>query len=376
MAQDIMSKIMKLLERANHPNTPPAEAALAAERAEALMAQHQIDRMDLKPEEKSKVVQDHWDLRLGDTDSNFHWHIRSLMEAVLKHCGIRVHPTAGWVKDEDGNTDYSSRRFTVVGFPEDMAYAEQIWYRVFLEFVRSLNPKWDSSKSLGENSYHFLRAGIKWSAIWRAAFDNQPETGYPSPRGGRTVIIADPAKTKYNSSLKQAVKEYMQDNELGEYSAHTQRHNTYRNSFVESYSSTIRRRLRDMRAKAKEQVSDSDKFALALRTTEQQVDDEFYRLFPEFDPEVQKRRRAAEAAAEAERWASLTPAQQQAEMKRRADEEARWARAARNARSNYRRVRVNDSYDSAAYERGQQAGNRVNLNIDAEVKKTERKVLG
>lgn len=377
MAQDIMSKIMKLLERANHPSTPAAEAELAAERAEALMAQHQIDRMDLKPEEKSKIAKDYWDLRLGDADNNFHWHIRSLMEAVLKHNGIRVHPTAGYVKDENGNTDYNTRRFTVVGFPEDMAYAEQIWYRVFLEFVRSLNPKWDSSKSLGENSYHFLQAGIKWSVIWRVAYENQPATGYPSPRGKRTVVLSDPAKAKYNSSLKQAVKEYMEDAKLGEYSAHTQRHNTYRNSFVESYSSTIRHRLRDMREKAKEQVSDSDKFALALRTTEEQVDEEFYRLFPDFDPEVQRRRRAEADAERKREWEAMTPEQQQAQLKAEAEREARWEREANRRRRNYRSVRMNDGYDSAAYERGRQAGNRVNLNIDPEVKKqSERKVLG
>lgn len=376
MAQDVMSKIMKLLERANHPATPPAEAALAAERAEALMAQHQIDRMDLKPEEKSKVIQDHWDLRTGDADSNFHWHIRSLMESVLKHCSIRIHPDTTYAKDDLGRPDYSTRRFTVVGFPEDMAYAEQIWYRVFQEFVRSLNPKWDSSKSLGENAYHYLRAGIKWSVIWRVAYDNQPETGYANSKTKRTVIIADPATTKYNSSLKQAVKEYMEENKLGEYSAHTQRHNTYRNSFVESYSSTIRNRLREIRSKAKDQVSDSDKYALALRTTEQQVDDEFYRLFPEFDPENQRRRREAERVERQRIWDAMSDAEKQAVLAAEAEREERYRKAQEKARRTHRNMRSTAStYDSAAYERGQQAANRVKLTIDAEVKETEREAL-
>jgi hypothetical protein len=290
--QNVMSKIMKLLERANHPGTPLVEAQSCADKAEQLMAQHQIDRMDLKPEDRSKVVKDEWILNVGGMEGNFRYHLVVLLETITKHCKIRMNHTSKSVKDENGNVDYSRRAYVLVGFPEDLSYAEQIWFRVFKEFVTSINPQWDGSKSLGENCYAMLSAGFKWGEIWGMAYRLQPTDGY-AMRSGRNIMIADPATTKYNSSLKKAVKEYMEDAGIGEYTSHTQRHNVYRNNFAQSFSDTIGSRLRDQRKKAEEVVSDSDKYALALRTTEEQVDEEFYRLFPEYDPDVQRKKREA-----------------------------------------------------------------------------------
>jgi hypothetical protein len=132
-----------------------------------------------------------------------------------------------------------------------------------------------------------------------------------------------------------------------------------------------------MRRKAQETVGDSDRFALAIIDTKEQVDAEFYRLFPEFDPEVRRQQTEAEEWRRAVIWASLSPAEQAKILKEQAREEARWRRRAASARSNYGRIRENpyENVENAAWGRGRRVADKVNLRDDGEVKKQNRKGL-
>ena len=362
--QKVMSRVMKLLELANDPNATKAERDLAQEHADRLMAQHMIDRMDLKPEEKSKVVQDTWDLRVGDAGTEFHYHVIELMGIVLKHCGVRLHPKYTYAKDAEGRADWQTRRFTVVGFPEDMAYAEQIWFRVFRDFVMNVNPQWDVSKPLSENVYAFIKAGFSWIDTYRIGRKAQyPEWPEKMPNGGPRL------RTAYKEALAKR----------GESFQKTRTRDAYRATFVQSYGSTIRRRLMELRDKAKETVSDADKFALAVRTTKEQVDEEFYRLYPEYDPAVIKRIREAEEFEAACMFAALSPEEQKAVIAMAEKEQAEYERKyqarlrrAERARRNYGTVREKATYDHAAWERGREVGNKVNLNVDPEVDEKKR----
>lgn len=326
--ESVMSRVMKLLALAEDEGASPAERELAAQHAENLMAQHMIDRMDLKAEEKSKVVKDTWSLNLGDADWEFRAAIRQLVLAILRHNNIRFYPKLDYGKDENGHTDFDVEVWTIVGFPEDIAYAEAIWFRVFREFVMSVSPKWDPSKSLGENAYHFTRAGHKWRAIWQLAYDNGHN-------------IAAPGSVQYiPSTLKREVRKYMDENGLGEYEAHTQSHKKYRTSFAESFAGTISYRLRQMRAEAGKSTGQSGKFEVALRSTMEYVDEEFDRLFP--------------------------------------DVKEMFARAAAADRGRPRRrhkIRVDNTYNEAAWKRGSEAAARVDLSISTEVRTKKAREL-
>jgi Protein of unknown function (DUF2786) len=369
--QKVMSRVMKLLELANDPNTSEHERQLAAEHAERLMAQHMIDRMDLKPEAKSKVVQDTWDLIVGDVDGEFRYHLKALMEMVLKHNGIRVHPKSSYAKNEDGTTNYKVQQYTIVGFPEDVAYAEAVWFRIFKEFVMNISPQWDASKPLSENVYAFIKAGYSWIDTYRIGRRIQ-FTEWPAqmPNGG--------------PRLRRAYKEAL--DARGESFQKTRTRDAYRATFVQSYGSTIGQRLRDMRDKAKETVSDGDKFALAIRTTKERVDEEFYRLWPEYDPEVLRRMREAEAREAAEAYERLSPEEKklmaeehEAATKAQVEADRKWEARMNRAsarRRNYGTVREKASFDHAAWERGHSVASKVNLNVDAEVKNRKKGELG
>lgn len=388
--EDAMSQVMKLLSLAADPNTSEHERKLAEEHAERLMLQHTIDRMELKAEEKSRISQETWEVRIGDATqafqeqhSEYGYSILRLVEDVLRHCHIRIHPNYAFGKvDGTSRTDFGLRVLTVVGYPEDISYANRIWFNVFKAFVGNVNPTWDDSKHLGENCHNFLSAGFKWGKIWQIAFDRQPKTGYKLSRS--TVIIPDPKTNKYCSSLKAATKEYLLS-QGKEYISHTQRHEAYRTSFARSYSSTITKRLQEMRRKAEHEVGDSDRYALALVDTDKQVQAEFYRLYPEYDPAVRKRQQEEEAfkawCKAAELWQSMTPEEQQKayldaakEAERIAKEEAaaekRYQSRKSTANRNFRTVRApkySPGFDQSAWARGNDAASKVNLNVHEQV---------
>lgn len=313
-----MSQVMKLLALAADENASPGERELAAQNAENIMAKHMIDRMDLKPEEKSKAIKDTWTINLGDTDFEFRDAIRQLVVSILRHNNIRFYPQIAWGKNEHGHTTPDIEVWTIVGLPEDIAYAEAIWFRVFREFVMNIAPKWDPSKSLGYNAYNFTRAGYKWRAVWYMAYDSGHK-------------IAQPGTVEYiPSALKREVRKYMDDNGLGEYEAHTQSHKKYRTSFAQSFAGTIAHRLRQMRAEAGK-VTDKDRFALALRSNAEYIDEEFDKMFPEVNGMLE-------------------------------------AIARKVARENRRgRMRVDRTFNEAAWQRGTEAANKVDLRISTEV---------
>lgn len=358
----VMTKIMALLERAEHPSTPVAEANLCRDKAEALMAQHMIDRMDLTPEEKTTAVKDSWEIHIGD-NHEFNASIMKLLQEVLVHCGIRMHNSIPFVKKDDGTTDYERRAVTIVGFPEDVAYAERIWFNVFRTFVENVNPRWDASKSLSENVYAFMKSGFSWQQVHDIAYAARDDHYGLPPRG-------EGGGSKLHKAYKQALAE------RGEEWHVTRRNKAYRSSFTRSYADTIGTRLSSMRTKAKETVSDKDKFALAVISTQEQVDAEFYRLFPEYDPKVRAERRERMTFEAACAFAALSEEEQKyviaEDARLRAEDDRRWRAASARSRRNFNSMRASDRTDPDAWARGKAVAETVSLRVDAEVKKTKR----
>lgn len=399
--QSMMSRIMKLLERANHPSTPPDEAALCNERAERLMAQHMIDRMDLKAEDKAKIISTTWDINVGSVKSNdtsdwndYGFTMVNLAMDILKHCNIRPQTNTSYKKvatELDGvtKTDYSIRVVTLVGYPEDIAYADRIWFNVYKAFVTNINPTWQpEAGKLGENVHNFQSAGYKWPEIWQVAWRHQqqkrkdnPNWSYINPATLKMIPVGDPASKTGYSGLKQSVRDY-HEQQGTQYQRHTQRHQVYRSSFVQSFTSTIRHRLSDIRAEAMrnktgEDNVDNDRYALAVVDTKEQIDREYYRLFPDEDPEVQRRKHEERMAEAQAAYDALSDEEKAAKMAAALAAEARRqqqeAKDSKSRRRNYGAVRTRTVYaDEGAWARGRSVAQKVNLRNDGEVKKEQR----
>lgn len=383
-SENIMSKIMKLLERAEHEGTPPEEAESCRAKADTLMAQHQIDRMDLKPEEKSRIKTDIWEINVG-TNDEFRSTLLALLETVLRYCGIRINPKWQFGKDANGATDLDRRLYTIVGFPEDIAYAERIWFRVFKEFIGNLRPHWELKDSIEANAYNLCSAGIEWQQMVLMANDAGDERipvseMEPSPdwRGIRKPVKGNRPLIKGIKMLRDGYKaECERRGESYDYTRGRKTREAYRTSFARSFNSTISQRLQEMRRKAKETVSDQDKFSLAVIDTKEKVDAEFYRLFPEYDPEVRRRMQQAATDEQIAAFLAMSPEEQAYVIREVERDEARWRRASNRNRVSYGRVRENpyDNVESTAWARGRSAAAKVNLRDDGEVKDQSRKGL-
>ena len=419
--EGIMSKIMKLLERANHPETPAHEAKLAEEMAEKLMSKHMIDRFEAEQRSKARgemqrrPVQDECEVRMDahkapegvdyTSMSEFDSHVITMMQYVLKHCNVKVHPHHKFVKvvvnsgtkHERLTEDRSRRLYTIVGFPEDIAYAERIWFNVFRTFVANVNPQWDPKEALEWNAYNFASAGVSWKQQvliaekanddriekpWRYQSEDRKAPFYSSFQAGALIDPGNEAWGRSIHRLKRACKKYADTKGVAyPYAGGAKLRVASRNSFARSYKATIIDRLDDLRQRAQEGDDhvDSGKFALAIQDTEERVTAEFYRLFPEYDPEVRRKMRESEEFERACAFAALSEDEQaeaiRIEEESRAASDRIWAASSRRARRNYGRVRQDpaDNYDAAAWARGRSAAHTVNLRNDGEVHHKERK---
>lgn len=346
----IMTKIMNLLNLAADPSASEAERKLAEERADALMAQHMIDRMDLKPEEKSKIIEDTWEVLVTDENLEFGTTIISLMRDVIIHCGIKLHPNC-MTKLTLTGTNYT---FRLVGFPEDIAYGERIWFRIFKALVTNINPTWDASKGLSDNVYEMIRAGFSWQDIHDRAYRARADHYGLPPRG-------QGGGSKLHNAYKEALEA------RGEEWHVTRQNKKYRASFARSFQSTMRKRLDAIREASKNTVSDKDKFALALVDTESQVLAEFYRLYPDLDPENQQKRREEQMRMAMERLSRMDPEEVERIRKAQEEEYKRQAKIRERELRKFRSMRNHDQTDHHAWNRGSEAAKKVDLNDFSEV---------
>ena len=123
----MLERVRKLLARAEHPATPPAEAEACSAKAAALMSRHLIDRAMLDaaghdvgtPVTKRITVEPPY--AMGRT---------VLLNEVAK--AFRLCVAVG------GETAGGGRSCTVVGFPADLAMAELLFTSLLLQASRAM----------------------------------------------------------------------------------------------------------------------------------------------------------------------------------------------------------------------------------------------
>ncbi len=318
-----INKINALLAKAASTEFD-GERELLLEKADQLMLEHAIDRSSLSaaPGEYVKPTVGKEDWEDLDLPCEFGEELHYLLHTVITHCNCRV--VSGY------------RKATIVGFPEDIEFARQLWPIVMIEMVRHLYPKWKKDATFDTNVYNFVKGGYKWQMICDAANEAGVEVKWPD--SGRL-------KRAYRRECKARNEEP---------TAHTQRHSAFRKSYAQAYQAEVSRRLREMRRRNSEgTVEERDKLTLALRDTAEQVDAEFYRLYPQYDPETLRRQSAEAAEAERLRRESLT------DEERRMEDE-RYAKAYERARKHYDAMRSKE-YEPNGWAHGVKVAKDVDL---------------
>lgn len=157
----IMRRIRAMLDRADHPNTPPEEAATARAMVEKMMLKHRIEeeealqRGDVKAAD-ALTVQDvfmdvcPWDSKYADT-------YLSIFGSVIFHVGARA-VLHGTRVSEDGTRIKQCRVF---GYESDLAFAEMLFTSARLYFAARMEPRPDPTASDADNVYVMRSAGME-----------------------------------------------------------------------------------------------------------------------------------------------------------------------------------------------------------------------
>jgi hypothetical protein len=193
----VLLRVHKLLERAEHPGTPPEEAESSQRMADKLMLDYAIEQADLdatrpaaeraKPESLTVVVcpiNTPIKQSMADMVSSLATHCRS--KAIFHH----LRSTYNF-----GNT---SVKATIYGYPADLRYFEMLFAIVHLHMSARISPKADPALSLDENVYNLHEAGIKWEMI--ADMLNRADwSGYYGPGG---YYDRNPATAHWRKSVR------------------------------------------------------------------------------------------------------------------------------------------------------------------------------
>lgn len=370
MAEDkIMDRVRALLNVAEHPNTPEAEAETALNMANRLITKHAIDEAILRStqseDERRKPSKS--TIRMASGTSEFLPMLRTILAEIARanRCSI-------------AQTYYES---DIYGADEDVAWVEILFNSIYFQFVGQVNPKWDTNLTYDQNVYNLKVAGKKWGEINRLAVDagekdarvfeeymcyseagadaqiaNAGALNKRKREGDNDYWYVDYPTDKIKGTMIAAYKRDAKrrgDTEV----VKTGNHIAYRLSFADAFETRLRRRIREWAADSKEQMDTIPGAALVMVSMAEEAKKLLWQDHPEMSPEYTAAQRAqaeADQKAREEMLAAMTPKQRHDFLEK---EQREWDRANKRRERNTRYHRT----DSSAYSRGQKAADKVNL---------------
>lgn len=249
---DMLRKVQAMLARADHPNTPVAEAETARSMAEALMFKYRIDETTaaqrgelpgFKPEWRTFVV-----CNYASEWSNIY---RSLAASIVAHVGARA-----VTKIEDGNVVCHA-----VGYASDLRMAEVLYTSAMLAFQQRLEPKYDAAETDQVNAYRMRSAGMEGWRIAEAIYGSTERSLRPKVRA---MFKAEALLRGEDPSLL-----------LGKGNSVK----LFRESYAKGFEQEIWSRLYRMRS-----ARGADSAGLVLASRDEDVAEAFYERFPHYRP--------------------------------------------------------------------------------------------
>lgn len=329
--ENIMRRVSSLLERAMHPGTGEAERESAQAMADKLMAKHRLDRALLdfgkKKEERREPVKAVFErLKLIDentanygardyTEYTLQGRMNNLRMSIFKHAGCRYN-----YAQIGENHQYG---YVVIGFQEDIYFAEILWNTIFMDISTKMYPTWKKDRSFDENVFTIKSAGYSWSQVREVGLAHEG-------RDHIGVLTRENAGSKLRTAYKREAKRRGIVVPPGKQQP-TDPH-WWRQSFVQSYSTRLSQRLMALQAEH-EEYQGLDNLP-AIRQDSDLINQKFWEEFPEEHPDEVAKRRAE--------WERLN-----------AEDTAPKTRAVRPAKIRYA--------DSAAWEAGVRAADSINL---------------
>lgn len=294
--EKILSRVQKLLDKANAEGTTEAERQLLLDKADELMIKHAIDdamlmsTMDKK--DRRKPVSDRF--KASDPYAPHREKFRTVLLTIADLHRVRS------AFHNDGSV-------TLVGYFEDVEYVKMKWLNVYLHFSQTINPRWNTGLSYEHNAYNFHRSGTAWTEVEKIAHEHGCPMNIKQLRAG------------YREFCK-AIGE--------EPTRMTQRNFAYKESFADAFRSRICMRIQELINDRDRQTSEAGAL-VAVKDLGIEIDAMFYDLFPDLDPVARAARAAARAEQERreaeahQRWLEGLSPKERAKYDREQEAEAR-----------------------------------------------------
>lgn len=370
----IIDRVAKLLAQAEHPNTSDVERDAFLAKADALMSKHMIDEAMLraaqKPEERRKPVVVEVS-GMFDRNTVYGSKMNLIASQIARTVGVKM------VTHYEGGP-----RVTLVGFDEDVRWMQMLFINVQMAFANKMSPKWDTSREFVMNLVLLRESGLSWTVVLdRAVRAGAIEDTWSDVPGGdwnpsmtEWITHAQRARWSAEDKLNRAYRNWCKAN--GKKPVQITRHEAYRHTYAEAFTTRICTRLEERRAARKVPGTE-----LVLRSVEEDVLKAMWDAFPELSPEAREAARLAREKLEQEAdeahaaWlATLTPAA------RLRYEKEQTAKREKEARDNERYWREQDQkreklYDTNGGIAGRAAADSVNLSTSETVSTTKREEL-
>jgi hypothetical protein len=155
MDDDILDKVHKLIQKAEHDSTPPAEADLCRNMADAIMRKYAIDqaKLDETRPAAQRSLPDKIEVVLTD-DGSLLQYMADLSGAVARHCDCKIRHYSRY-----GSDGWHSN---IYGFESDLRYFEILYATLRLHMLGALRPGINPAKTVAENAYILHNAGLNW----------------------------------------------------------------------------------------------------------------------------------------------------------------------------------------------------------------------
>lgn len=263
--EDVMRKVQALITRADHPNTPPAEAESARNMAEALMFKYRIEQYDLTDADKMhKQIAVEWrEMDICEQGGEFAYFYRRLFAQVMNHFDIRgvtkvVRKEYGTIGTDDFSVRYMHVA-DVVGYEADLDFVEMMFTSARLEFGKRLEPRFDPELGEQVSAYLMRMAGMEGVRIAKAIWNDGKK-----------------------ANCVKARKLYRQEAEARGEHADMKGHQNlklYRESYAEGFCTTFGHRLWMMRN------SREGGAEIVLASRKDSIDEAFYAKYPSQRPQ-------------------------------------------------------------------------------------------
>lgn len=176
-----LSKVRKLIERAEHPSTPKTEADACRAMADDIMSKYAIEEWQAMQKAQTGLKPSRIRIDIGEGDSGFLSQTAMLVNIVAEYCRC----SSVWMEGSGlrglvpGRMEYC----WVYGYESDLRYFELLFTTVFLHVSDLINPKPDPALTRGENIRELRNGGLNWNEIaeafgWRLQKRDGSKTTY------------------------------------------------------------------------------------------------------------------------------------------------------------------------------------------------------